>query len=368
MWRPKVAAAAFICWRGGREPPPRFGHSSTARVINNLKHAPKVTPLQRQVYPIDRVNALKSHGRSVIVCPFGGHRANLRRGSISLLLLGSLSVLLIITLTLFQRFSRHKVLVFHGDRTTIARVVLEAFASDLVHQFRQRANDPASALYSQIRPSLPSNGNALVSLDITPDSFGYAYSPALQEIIDQYSQDQRFAVALLPAEINIGLEPMKLPTGMFSYKNPSKAPQEWKGKLSLSLRAKFGNGITYVLRVAYPFRVVFVLVAFLREFAWFFDRIAELQSDPNNDPINGLLIQNDGIANPHPQPWPLVLDAFQPLSAAPLFNQFEMPGLAGQIFLGPDDKDVVLNFTGEYNPGSSLLNDLWYHLNKSGEE
>ncbi len=77
---------------------------------------------------------------------------NLRKkGNITIILLGLISVMLVLVMGLSRRMSGHTQLLTLSDYTQITRYFLESYAGDVLQQINIEVNKPGSDIYEAFR-------------------------------------------------------------------------------------------------------------------------------------------------------------------------------------------------------------------------
>lgn len=274
-----------------------------------------------------------------------------RRASITLVLVGTLSVMIILVFSLSQRLQRHTTLLTVVDTTQIARNILESYAGDVLRFVRLNCNKPGSKLHDLLRAGAPGQPRK----EFAASEIDYAPTPLLQALVKEYDGDDRFRLKLV-ANPKLALAELKLlplPT-MLYYKDPGKAPAEWEGNFEITVQVEFAER-KYSLTVAHPYKVVFTMLPMVREFAWFFPHLSDEQKGIDNDDINLLRIREDEIKEGGQ--WPLILDTL----ATDILNDklYKDPKQTGRVFFGRDKTPVYLNLAGENLPEEAPMSDLW---------
>lgn len=274
-----------------------------------------------------------------------------RRGSVTIILLGLLSVMLFLAFTLFQRQRGHGHLVAFGDSHLYARYFLEAHLGDVIQQLRQKVNDPGTAAADRVLFDF-FRGDPAARFPAF-----YRPSPLVKQIPEQW---QELGLDLSPVwepEAKI-LDPKPLQYPPSLQVPPEFSPGlEKRGIIALTVRATLG-GRRYSLSAQVPYSVVCRLSPVLRDFVFFADRLHLEQTRPfgREDRINIIFTKHpDYGQEPPPEfrdykglPW------FFPMS-----NRPNDPHANGKIFLGADDKPIYLNLAGELRYRETPVSDLW---------
>ncbi|PKL50591.1 MAG: hypothetical protein CVV42_02380 [Candidatus Riflebacteria bacterium HGW-Riflebacteria-2] len=268
-------------------------------------------------------------------------KLSLKKGNVTVILLGLISVMLIMVMGLSRRMSSHSQLLTLSDYTQISRYFLESYAGDVLQQINLDVNKPGSALYEAFREP-PSNRE--LSTDF------YEKSGMLSEMEEELGIE-----IVSPLTITFsGSEEIGYPPGFQCP--PHLKGTEKRGLLEIVCRARF-YGRVYTLRVQYPFTVVMRMTPVLKDFVLFADRIAREQGDDKigpNDNLNIMLTRDgkhpdifeSGIVNHNSlQPG----NRYRPMVMLPPLDPIEYASSAvsGKIFLGPADESIFLNLAGD---------------------
>ncbi len=266
-----------------------------------------------------------------------------RQGSLFLIMLGLLSVMILIGLSLHQRFSRQNQFLTMSDHTQIARYFLESYAGDVLRHVKEQANRPGSAVYNAFRVG---------GLSERTINTGYQPDPLLKELLSETGVTS----ALTPKVELAGLSALPYPS-MVTVPGPLQN-LEVAGMIRITCTCEYFKR-TYTLDVEYPYKVVMRLVPILREFLLFADKMHLEQTQPigPGDGIN-ILFTRQGD-NPVPAP-----AAYQQFQGKPFLLSFNGPNAVnrdkvGRVYLGPDDRDLFLNLAGEVNFRQELYSELW---------
>ncbi|HNX75533.1 MAG TPA: hypothetical protein PLM07_08010 [Candidatus Rifleibacterium sp.] len=273
-----------------------------------------------------------------------------KKGNVTIILLGLISVMLIMVMALSKRMTGHTQLLTLSDYTQITRYFLESYAGDVLQQINMNVNEPDSELYDAFRGS---PGNKKLSTKF--------YDPA--EMLKRLGDELKIELQLPPEIVFSRSEELGYPAG-FDCPNELKG-QEKKGLLEIVCRAKF-HGRQYSLRVQYPFTVVMRLTPVLKDFMLFVDKIAAEQGRDKigpNDHLN-IMFTKDGK---HPEEVDndvLSLAGniriksgfkYRPFILLPPLDEKEYNSseLSGKVFLGPSDEAVYLNLAGDTREASA---------------
>lgn len=267
-----------------------------------------------------------------------------KKGNITIILLGLVSVMLIMVMALSKRMTGHTQLLTLSDYTQISRYYLESYAGDILQQINLETNKADSELYKAFR-STPSNKKL---------SAGF-YKPS--QMLKKLGEELKIDLQLPPEIVFSRSEALGYPPG-FDCPNDFKG-KEKKGLLEILCKAKF-HGRQYSLRVQYPFTVVMRMTPVIKDFMLFADKIAAEQGNEkigHEDTINimftkegkhpekvdeQILTMADGIrlkSGCKYRPWVLL----PPLD----LNEYGDANLSGRVFLGPSNESVFLNLAGD---------------------
>ena len=263
------------------------------------------------------------------------------RGSIVLTVIGILSVMLIFAFALSRRFSGQTRLLALGDHSSVARYFLESCIGDVLRQLKLAANRDGTPVFQAFR-----SGNGTVRIDLP-----YAPASGIEALASRFriSRDggpdvtfERTAALGFPAE-------------MFSVVGGN---EEKKGLLRITCRARF-EGKRYVMTALVPFKVVMRMQPLIRHFQLFCDRIHTEQSSPvrGGDGLNIIPVRERKVYDPGQFGVPLTLFPTPKHEADPVKN--------GRIFLGSDEKKILLNLVGgprdrrDAERSPQYVEDLW---------
>ena len=273
-----------------------------------------------------------------------------KKGNVTIILLGLISVMLIMVMALSKRMTGHTQLLTLSDYTQITRYFLESYAGDVLQQINMNVNEPDSELYDAFRGS---PGNKKLSTKF--------YDPA--EMLKKLGEELKIELQLPPEIVFSRSDELGYPDG-FDCPNELKG-KEKKGLLEIVCRAKF-HGRQYSLRVQYPFTVVMRLTPVIKDFMLFADKIAVEQGRDKigpNDHLN-IMFTKDGK---HPEEVDndvLSLAGniriksgfkYRPFVLLPPLDEkeYNSPELSGKVFLGPSDEAVYLNLAGDTREASA---------------
>ena len=267
-----------------------------------------------------------------------------RKGNITIILLGLVSIMLVMVFALSRRMSGHTQLLTLSDQTQISRYFLESYAGDVLQQLSASANKLDSDNFKVFRESARNK-----RIDT-----GF-YQPS--EILEELSEELQAELVVPPEIVFSQVEELEYPQG-FDCPNDLKGAEK-KGLLEIVCKAKF-HGRQYVLRVQYPFSVVMRMTPIIKDFVLFADRIAREQGREKIGPDDNINIMytRDGAhpeiidsevmsKTPHRRLKPGV--KYRPLVLQPAWDaaEFSNPKLSGRVFLGPSNESVYLNLAGD---------------------
>ena len=84
-----------------------------------------------------------------------------KKGNITVVLIGLISVMILMTIALSKRMTGHTQLLTLGDYTQISRYFLESYISFVMQQVRKQVNDPNSKLSKKICESIDEAGGEI---------------------------------------------------------------------------------------------------------------------------------------------------------------------------------------------------------------
>ncbi|PKL49452.1 MAG: hypothetical protein CVV42_05555 [Candidatus Riflebacteria bacterium HGW-Riflebacteria-2] len=262
------------------------------------------------------------------------HKTAKKAGFITVVVIGFLTVMLLLSFNLYKRYSQQVKLSTVGDKNAVARYFLESYAADILWQIRKGRNQEGTALFEAFR-----NGTAvtLCPVDYRPSS-----------MIKQLAEE--LGITIGPMVVNFdALEPLTFSPAAFRIDSGN---EEKKGHLAILCEISYDNR-DYCLEVRQPFKVVMTATPVLRKFVLFFDQLHLEQTEPFGvrDKINTIPIRNNRAPAQYS---PLTLYGWD----------FENRDINGQVFLGADDHEIRLNLVGgafQNNPSESRadLEDLW---------
>lgn len=283
-----------------------------------------------------------------------------KKGNITIILLGLISVMLVMVMALSKRMTGHTQLLTLSDYTQITRYFLESYVGDVLQQINAQINDPDSELYQAFRGA---PGRQKLSTAF--------YKPA--GLLKKLSDELKVEMQLPPEIVFSHAEALPYPTG-FDCPNNLRG-KEKKGLLEIVCKAKF-HGRQYVLRVQYPFTVVMKMVPVLKDFMLWVDKIGAEQGRDKMGPNDHLNIMFTKEGRHPEEPDSAALSLARNIRVKPGFkyrpfillpplddNEYKNPKLAGNVFLGPSDEAVYLNLAGDTREAAADA-----HGAESGEE
>jgi len=263
------------------------------------------------------------------------------RGSIFLTIICILSVMLIFAFTISRRFSGQTQILALGDNSATARYFLESCIDDVLRQLKLGVNDESNPLYNTFRSG---TGNGQINLAYTPTTAINALG-------------SRFSIARdgSPSVTFEQTAALKFPTDVFSVTGGN---EEKKGLIRIICKARF-EGKRYAMTATFPFKVVMRMQPLIRHFQLFCDRIHTEQPSPfrDADGLNIIPVRDRQIYNPDEFGMPLTLYPAPKHEVDPVKN--------GRIFLGSDEKRILLNLVGGPRDRRSdersplYVEDLW---------
>ena len=286
-----------------------------------------------------------------------------KKGNITVVLIGLISVMLLMTLALSKRMTGHTQLLTLGDYTQISRYFLESYISHVMQQVRDQVNDPTSRLSEEIRRGIGDGG---AEKDLK-DFFTYVESKELEFIQNQaYGSNNKITNTDFKIFLTDKTKAIEYPEGVVAPDD--KLGVEKKGYIEVSCSCEF-NKRNYKLTVQYPFSVVYRMTPIIKDFMLYVDRMnceQNYESNSNFDKLNIVKIQGDKYAPRNEQDCrnyseykgseisPMVL--MQPLD---MNYKYYNSQTSGKVYLGAP-------FQGSF--GSSGVYDQPVYLNLTGGE
>ena len=224
-----------------------------------------------------------------------------KKGNITLILVGLIFVMMIMTMFLSRRLTSHTQLLTLGDYTQISRYYLESYANHVMQQVRAQVNDPTSKLNEAMCQDI----ETLPSRDLT-DCFVYKESDALKELETVYGNNNKIKRLVGPGNFSIKLtnntEAIGYPEWLTIEKEKTldNLKKEKEGVLEVTCACSF-NKRKYTLVVQFPFTVVYRMTPVLKDFMLFADNIyseqrwekqVKLSDDKSLDRLNIVAMEN----------------------------------------------------------------------------
>ncbi|MBQ2592505.1 MAG: hypothetical protein II567_04395 [Candidatus Riflebacteria bacterium] len=281
-----------------------------------------------------------------------------KKGNITVVLIGLISVMLLMTLALSKRMTGHTQLLTLGDYTQISRYFLESYMSHIMQQVRAQVNDPTSELNNAICNNSDSDLSRLFQSN-------YKESEELKKLSEKYTPNIIYKKENISVILTEDTNYLKYPKGIgFSRE------KERKGHLEIKCSCEF-NKRKYELKVQYPFSVVFRMTPILKDFMLFVDRI---NSDQNSekDYINIFRVGENGYLDKDEQKLrrenPIRKDLRPFVLIQPLDDNYDNSYTSGKVYLGApgggfnsfgtsSDYPVYLNLSGgnDYTMNETFL-------------
>jgi len=266
------------------------------------------------------------------------------RGSVTLILLGLMSVMIVFAFGLSRRMTGHSQILTIGDQSQLARYYLESYMGDVNRQIIIQANKPGSEIYQALRKNTRSSFKVI---------FPYKASDLLRNL---GKKELDINVDEFPPEVEIcDPKPLSFPDILIMPKALQEI--EKRGILEIKCSIRFQKK-KYSLDVRYPFVVTMRMTPMLREFLLFCDSLHLEQSKPfgKQDQINIIFTKESQIPKNPPPGYHGY--AGRPLILWPSAGDKDK---TGRVFLGGDDSPIYLNLAGEksFRGDSGLMCDLW---------
>lgn len=123
-----------------------------------------------------------------------------KTGFITVVVVGILAVMLLLSFNLYKRYSQQVKLSMVGDQSAVARYFLESYAADILWQIRKKRNTPGTTLFESFR-----NGT---SVSLCP--LFYQPSSPIRELADELD------ISIGPMVVNFDtLEPLSYSPSAF---------------------------------------------------------------------------------------------------------------------------------------------------------
>ena len=290
------------------------------------------------------------------------YKFNNKKGNLTVILIGLISVMLLMTLALSKRMTGHTQLLTLGDYTQISRYFLESFVSKVLQQVRKQLNEPNSKLSEEICKNIDS------SVDEVPltDAFlsEYKGSDRIDELANDYGptnviefdykNDEYFKIRLTDVKL------LEYPDWLTI---DDELKREKSALLEISCSCKFKKK-KYNLLVRFPIKVVYRMTPVLKDFMIFVDNFYEEQKwNPTTndnyeidikDKINILTVKDGLVENTIDEIFKennfyFNHDSkFRPLVLTADMNLDEKT--SGMVYFGPSDntfeKSIFINLAG----------------------
>ena len=280
-------------------------------------------------------------------------------GSVVLLALGAISLLIILFISLTSQLSRHMHTITLIDQNTIARNFLESFSSDVLHQLQKQMDDRAGQFFNEIQDWTKA-ANPPAEMEYDASDLGYEPGKSLRAFAEKYEGNHKFSLNFDDnPKIKISNWKVTEPPKLFKVVAGNQWPER-EASINIKCRAEFG-GKKYQLTLKHKFRLVLKVLPVLKDFAFFFDRISEeqviLPDGSIRDGINVVPTEYGEIERN--QKFPLVLGSFYGVSGRTELTRD--PNFSGRVYLGRENKGMVLNLAGELQlrSGKGRFSDLW---------
>ena len=300
-----------------------------------------------------------------------------KKGNLTVILIGIIGVMLLMTIFLARRMTGHTQLLTISDYTQISRYFLESYVGDILQYMRQSTNDPLSDFaqkicYEKVEDLKGKNLN---------DFLKYEPSKMLREISKKYTPNIIFIDKYKPTiELSEATEEIGYPDGFIVPDD--KAKIEKRGLIKITCQCEFNKRL-YKLEVCYPFSIVFRMTPVIKDFMLFIDNLwveqKAFQQSVTNDKLNIVQVEN-GKINKDSFPdclnvrkiRPMVLLAALNRTGALLDNPQQEVKESGMVYFGPSssgssgndglDKSIFYNVSGiapdqDTTSGSSTSQD-----------
>ncbi len=152
-----------------------------------------------------------------------------KKGNITVVLIGLISVMLLMTLALSKRMTGHTQLLTLGDYTQISRYFLESYMSHIMQQVRAQVNDPTSELNNAICNNTDSDLSHLFQSN-------YKESEELKNLSEKYTPNIIYKKENISVILTEDTNYLKYPKGIgFSRE------KERKGHLEIKCSCEFNK-------------------------------------------------------------------------------------------------------------------------------
>ena len=291
------------------------------------------------------------------------YHLNNKKGNITVVLIGLISVMLLMTLALSKRMTGHTQLLTLSDYTQISRYFLESYMSHVMQQVRAQVTDPTSKLSERI-----CNGD-MSNPDLTGDfEYDVNSSKELAALAKEYIPNIKYTDPKYLPKISLTEETHAIgyPKGIGN----SKKGVEKKGYIEIKCMCEF-NKREYTLTVRYPFSVVYRMTPILKDFMLYVDRINRDQNS-EKDYINVFRVGDNGYLDKGEQKLrrghSINKDLKPFILMQPLDDHYDDSRNSGKVYLGApntgmnsfgesSDYPVYLNLSGgdDYSMNETFL-------------
>ena len=199
--------------------------------------------------------------------------SNNKKGNLTVILIGLICMMIVLTLALSKRMTSHTQLLTLGDYTQISRYFLESYVGAVMQQMRKQINEPSSELAKAICESI---GELSEDKDIT-DKLDFSISGTMLDSLanDGYGRGKiknlKHTIVMTKDETMALTYPDKINAG-------DKAGMEKTGILQITCKCEFMKR-EYTLVVQYPFTVVYRMTPILKDFMLFVDNFYSEQRE-----------------------------------------------------------------------------------------
>ena len=283
-----------------------------------------------------------------------------KKGNITVVLIGLISVMILMTIALSKRMTGHTQLLTLGDYTQISRYFLESYISQIMQQVREQVNDPQSALNEEICKGIDGAGT---EKDLKP-FFKYKSSSELEFIQNQaYGSNNKITNTGYEIFLTDKTKPIDYPKGV--EPPADKDGEEKKGYIEVTCYCEF-NKRKYNLKVQYPFSVVYRMTPIIKDFMLYVDRMnceQNFGSSSNFDKLNLVKIKDNEYAPSGEQDFRNYNSSNADVSQMVLMQPLDVnekyfnTDVSGKVYLGAP-------FQGSF--GSSDVYDQPVYLNLTG--
>lgn len=260
-----------------------------------------------------------------------------KKGNITIIIIGLISVMLIMTMTMSRRMSGHTQLLTLGDYTQISRYFLESYVGDVMQQLRATVNNPSLPFSKEICKAMGEED----AVNTKMRAKFYSQSSMLEDLADELG----IVTSYEPVIEMLNPEVLSYPNGI---EPGDEGCKEKRGLLQITVKCVFKKR-EYTLTVQYPFCVVYRMTPILKDFMLFADDIYEEQRQDVGlkDDLNLLYIENgQHVKNKTPRSAGVSGDV-RPLVLMQAPDMQVTAANSGKVYLGPSNKSIYLNLAGE---------------------